>query len=48
MDTKAHLTLEGLIKIVNIKASMNLGLPDKLIAEFPDFSPLALRLKDQS
>lgn len=40
MNIKAHLTLEGLIKIVNIKASMNLGLPDKLITDFPDFTPV--------
>jgi hypothetical protein len=40
MNIKAHLTIEGLINIVNIKASMNLGLPDKLIANFPDYSPV--------
>lgn len=40
METKAHLTIEGLIKIVNIKASTNLGLPEKFIAEFPNFIPV--------
>lgn len=40
MKMKAHLTIEGLIKIVNIKASMNLGLPAKLIADFPYFYPV--------
>ena len=34
MNNKAHLTLEGLNRIVNIKAFMNLGLSDKLKAEF--------------
>jgi hypothetical protein len=29
-----HLTLEGINKIVNIKASMNLGLSDMLKSEF--------------
>jgi hypothetical protein len=28
MNNKAHLTLEGLKQIVNIKALMNLGLSD--------------------
>lgn len=40
MNIKAHLTIEGLIKIVNIKASINLGLPAKIIAEFPEFTPV--------
>jgi hypothetical protein len=30
MIIKKHVTLEGLQQIINIKASMNLGLPDKL------------------
>lgn len=34
-----HLTLEGLQKIVNIKASMNRGLSNKLVAEFPNTVP---------
>jgi hypothetical protein len=36
---KEHLTLEGLIKIVCIKASMNLGLPDYLSRAFPNIIP---------
>ncbi len=35
MNNKVHLTVEGLNQIVNIKASMNLGLSDKLKLEFP-------------
>jgi hypothetical protein len=40
MNIKAHLTSEGLIKIVNIKGSMNLGLPEKLTIDFPNFTPV--------
>nr|ADM35368.1 ND5 intron protein [Leptosphaeria sclerotioides] len=40
VNNKAHLTLEGLEKIVNIKASMNLGLSDMLISEFPGHVPV--------
>ena len=40
MNNKAHLTIEGLNQIVNIKASMNLGLSDKLKAEFKGYSPV--------
>lgn len=40
MNNKAHLTLEGLNRIVNIKASMDLGLSDKLKAEFKGYSPV--------
>lgn len=36
IKTGEHLTLEGLQKIVNIKASMNRGLSNKLTAEFPN------------
>ena len=32
---KKHLTLEGLIDIVNIKAAMNLGLSEELEIAFP-------------
>lgn len=31
-----HLTDEGLVKIVSIKASMNKGLSEKLLTSFPD------------
>ena len=36
MERGEHLTIEGLHKIVAIKASMNLGLSDKLKVAFPD------------
>ena len=38
---KKHLTLDGLEKIVSIKASMNLGLPGDLKLAFPKFIPIA-------
>src|SRR6266481_1528612 len=40
MNNKAHLSIEGLNQIVNIKASMNLGLSDKLKSEFNDYTPV--------
>ena len=36
---KEHLTQEGLIKIIAIKASMNLGLSEKLKVAFPSAVP---------
>ena len=39
MSNKSHLTMEGLQQIINIKASMNLGLSDLLKSEFKDFVP---------
>jgi len=40
MKNKEHLTIEGLYKIINIRASMNLGLSDVLKSEFIKFSPV--------
>ena len=43
MSRKEHLTIEGLHKIVDasrsIKASLNLGLSDKLKVAFPNVIP---------
>jgi hypothetical protein len=36
MDNKEHLTEDGLIKIINLKASLNKGLSDKLKINFPN------------
>jgi LAGLIDADG endonuclease len=36
MKNKAHLTIEGINKIINIKAAMNLGLSELLKSEFKD------------
>ena len=40
MNTKDHLSIEGLKKIINIKASMNLGLSDLLKSEFSEINPV--------
>jgi hypothetical protein len=40
VNNKAHLTLHGLNQLVNIKASMNLGLSDMLISEFAGHVPV--------
>jgi hypothetical protein len=40
LKKKTHLTLEGLYQIINIKASMNLGLSDMLKSEFKNFIPI--------
>ena len=37
VNSKRHLTLEGLIDIVSIKATMNLGLSEELEIAFPSF-----------
>jgi hypothetical protein len=39
-NNKTHLTLEGLNQLVNIKASMNLGLSQILKSEFPNYVPV--------
>lgn len=40
MKSKEHLTLEGIQKIVSIKAVLNKGLPSNLKAAFPDTVPI--------
>jgi len=40
VTNKSHLTMEGLNQIVNIKASMNLGLSDMLKLEFAGYTPI--------
>ena len=41
MIKKEHLTIEGLHRILAIRASMNLGLSDVLKTAFPDITPVA-------
>jgi hypothetical protein len=36
---KEHLTEQGLQKLINIRASMNKGLPERLLLEFPNTNP---------
>jgi len=40
MNQKEHLTPEGLQKIIAIKGSINLGLPEKLKDSFPNIIPV--------
>ena len=40
MKDKLHLTEKGLQDIINIKASMNKGVSEELLAEFPDTTPV--------
>jgi hypothetical protein len=41
MNTKAHLTEEGLQQIVNLRASINLGLSDLQKSRFPNYNSVA-------
>ena len=40
MKSQQHLSLDGLKKIVSLKAAMNNGLSEKLKAAFPDVVPV--------
>ena len=40
MNTKEHLTFEGLYKVLSLKASLNLGLSDDLKVAFPSIKPI--------
>lgn len=40
MSHKNHLTIEGLTKIVSIRASMNKGLTEELMESFPNIIPV--------
>jgi LAGLIDADG endonuclease len=48
MNRGEHLTLEGLRKIVTMKASMNLGLSTQLKKEFSDIIPVPRSLVERS
>ena len=47
VEQKEHLTKEGLLKLVSIKASLNLGLSEKFKESFPGVIPAAKPLKLQ-
>ena len=40
INNKEHLTIEGLQKIISLRASMNLGLSDELNAAFSNITPI--------
>uniref|UniRef100_UPI00211461E4 hypothetical protein n=1 Tax=Aspergillus sclerotioniger TaxID=319627 RepID=UPI00211461E4 len=44
VQNKKHLTKEGLLKLVEIKASLNLGLSEKFKESFPDVIPVTKQL----
>ncbi len=46
MNRQEHLTPEGLIKIVSIKASMNKGLSEDLKTAFPNVTPVSIPFVD--
>jgi hypothetical protein len=39
--TKMHLTEEGLLQIINLRASINLGLSNLHKSNFPNYKPVA-------
>lgn len=41
IENKSHLTMEGLLKLISIKASLNWGLSDKFKEFFPNVIPTA-------
>jgi len=43
-NNKVHLTIEGLRKIINIKASLNIGLSEIVRSEFEPISPVLRRV----
>jgi len=39
-----HLTEKGLLQIINLRASINLGLSNLKKSNFPNYKPVALSL----
>jgi hypothetical protein len=48
MDQGEHLTIEGIHKIVSIRASMNNGLSKALVEAFPNITPVERPLVDRT
>jgi hypothetical protein len=46
MQLKEHITLEGLQKIINIRATLNFGLSKELQLMFPETIPVPRPLKE--
>ena len=42
INKKMHLTEEGLLQIINLRASINLGLSNLQKSNFPNYKPVAL------
>lgn len=48
INRKEHLTMEGLQKIVSIRAALNMGLSDRLKSAFPNVeTAIRLKVEDQ-
>jgi len=47
MDNRAHLTIEGFNKIINIKAVMNLGLSDSFKYDFKELALPLVQLRNE-
>lgn len=45
-NNKEHLTKEGLQKLVNLRATLNLGLSNELALAFPDTKPVIRPIVD--
>jgi LAGLIDADG endonuclease len=41
INNKMHLTEDGLQQIINLRASINLGLSDIIKSNFPNYNPVA-------
>jgi len=41
INNNMHLTEEGLLQIINIRASINLGLSNLQKSNFPNYKPVA-------
>jgi len=41
INNKMHLTEEGLLQIINLRASINLGLSNLQKSKFPNYKPVA-------
>jgi hypothetical protein len=48
MHSRQHLSTEGLLDIVNIRASINLGLSDNLTRDFPNAKPMLRPMIDRT
>jgi len=46
MELKEHLTLKGLQKIINTKATLNFGLSKELQLMFPETVPVPRSLRE--
>lgn len=44
---KEHLTVEGLHKVLSIRASINNGLSERFKTSFPNVSPVVIPLVEQ-